>query len=58
MAVGSTWLKSNSTSCNDSVSPHAARWNTHHSTMHWHFTIDDARIQLHHLYPAINLLNY
>ena len=29
--------------------------NAAHVTINWHFTAEDARIKLRHLYPAINL---
>ena len=31
------------------------RRNVHSSTVHWRFTIDDARIKLHRLYPTIDI---
>lgn len=37
------------------VAAWAAQRNTHHSTIHWRFTTNDARIKLHHLYPTINV---
>jgi len=39
----------------EKVSAWQDRRNAHHSTVHWRFTTDDARIKLHRLYPSIHV---
>lgn len=36
------------------VTAWAEQRNSHHSTVHWRFTTEDARIKLHRLYPSID----